>query len=114
MPTWPWMSSYMSMAEHWLGMDQLSFARLQWYVSVSGAEYMPTGEGVDWYTQQPLPSTMSQPDDAGYNLQIALLNYLGLFDPRLPPLEETPGGGDARSGGNSTPRCGGRECALWQ
>lgn len=88
MATWPWMSSYMSMAEHWLGLDELSFARLQWYVSVMGVEYMPTGEGIDWNTQQPLPSTMSQPDEGGYNMQVALLNHLGLFDPRLPPLEE--------------------------
>ncbi len=81
------MSSYMSMAEHWLGLNELSFARLQWYVSVTGVGFMPTGEAVDWYTQKPLVSTMSQPDDGGYNMQIALLNYLGLFDPRLPPLE---------------------------
>ena len=87
MPSWPWMSSYMSMAEHWLGLDELSFARLQWYVSVTGVGFMPTGEVVDWHTQQPLVSTMSQPDDGGYNMQIALLNYLGLFDPRLPPLD---------------------------
>lgn len=76
----------MSMAEHWLGDDELAFARLQWYVSVTGVGYMATGEAVDWSIQEPIPSTMSQPDDAGYNMQIALLNYLGLFDPRLPEL----------------------------
>ncbi|MFO7597061.1 MAG: CBM35 domain-containing protein [Desulfocurvibacter africanus] len=109
MATWPWMSSYMSMAEHWLGMDELSFARLQWYVSVSGVEYMPTGEGIDWNTQQPLPSTMSQPDDAGYNIQVALLNYLDLFDPRLPPLEDA--GQQGQDGSDAQDQTGGDETA---
>jgi hypothetical protein len=57
----------------------------QWYASVTNVGYMPPGEAVDWRTQRPLPSTDSEPVMASWYV-MGLLNYLNLFDPRLPPL----------------------------
>jgi hypothetical protein len=41
------------------------------------------GEAVDWTTGQPLVSTMAEPVTGAW-YQLAVLNYLNLFDPRLP------------------------------
>ena len=64
----------------------MSLQRLKWYVKVTNAGYMPPGEGVDWPTDRPLPSTASEPV-TGMWYVMGLLTYLDLFDPRLPPLE---------------------------
>jgi GH15 family glucan-1,4-alpha-glucosidase len=84
--SWPQMDMYMAMLEHWRGLDDLALQRLSWYARVTNVGYMPPGEGVDWQSDRPLPSTASEPVTAAwYNL--ALLNFLNLFDPRLPPFE---------------------------
>jgi GH15 family glucan-1,4-alpha-glucosidase len=84
MPVWPQMSMYMGMLEHWLGMDDLAANRLSWYVATTSSGFQPPGEAVDWTTELPLVSTASEPvTGAWYGL--ALLNQLGIFDPRLPP-----------------------------
>lgn len=80
--TWPQMSMYMSMAEHWLGLESLSGERLDWYVSVTGVGYMPPGEGVDWATQQPLISTAVEPVTGTWYL-LALMVSVNQFEPRL-------------------------------
>ncbi len=84
MPAWPQLDMYLGLLEHWRAMDDMTFKRLQWYASVTNVGYMPPGEAVDWKTALPLASTSSEPvTGAWYNL--GLLNYLNLFDPRLPP-----------------------------
>jgi hypothetical protein len=85
LPSWPQMDMYMDMLEHWIGLDNMALKRLQWYASVTNVGYMPPGEAVDWRTQHPLPSTSSEPVMASWYV-MGLLNYLNLFDPRLPPL----------------------------
>jgi hypothetical protein len=86
MPAWPQMDMYMSMLEHWQGLNDTSLGRLVWYAGVTNVGYMPPGEAVDWPTQRPLPSTSSEPVTGGW-FMMALLNYLNVFDPRLPPLQ---------------------------
>lgn len=86
MPAWPQMDMYMAMLEHWMSLDYIAFSRLAWYAGVTNVGYMPPGEAVDWPTQRPLPSTSSEPVTGGWYV-LALLNFLDLFDPRLPPLE---------------------------
>jgi hypothetical protein len=88
-PSWPQMDMYMDMLEHWRALDDVALQRLQWYASVTNVGYMPPGEAVDWQTKQPLPSTASEPVTGAWYV-MALLNYLNLFDPRLPPLEQEP------------------------
>jgi hypothetical protein len=83
MPVWPQMSMYMAMLEHWLAMDDVATNRLSWYVATTASGFQPPGEAVDWSTELPLVSTSSEPvTGAWYGL--ALLNQLGLYDPRLP------------------------------
>jgi hypothetical protein len=84
-PAWPQMDMYVDMLEHWIGLDDTALKRLQWYVRVTNVGYMPPGEAVDSPTNLPLPSTSSEPVTASWYV-MALLNYLNLFDPRLPPL----------------------------
>lgn len=83
MPTWPQMSMYMTMIEHWLGMDDVSSNRLSWYVSTAPAGYVPHGEAVDWSTQRPLISTAAEPVTGAW-FTLGLLNQLGRFDMRVP------------------------------
>jgi GH15 family glucan-1,4-alpha-glucosidase len=83
MPVWPQMSMYMAMLEHWLGMDDVAANRLSWYVATTNSGYEPAGEAVDWTTELPIVSTASEPVTAAW-YGLALLNQLGLFDPRLP------------------------------
>jgi len=75
----------MSMLEHWRGLDDVAMQRLQWYVRVTNVGYMPPGEAVDWTNDRPLPSTASEPTTGAW-YALGLLNYFGVFDPRLPPL----------------------------
>jgi hypothetical protein len=77
------MSMYMAMLEHWLGMDDVAANRLSWYVATTNSGYEPAGEAVDWTTELPIVSTASEPVTAAW-YGLALLNQLGLFDPRLP------------------------------
>jgi len=83
MPVWPQMSMYMAMLEHWLGMDDMATNRLSWYVATTAAGFEPMGEAVDWVTELPLVSSASEPVTAAW-YGLALLNQLGMFDPRLP------------------------------
>jgi GH15 family glucan-1,4-alpha-glucosidase len=83
MPVWPQMSMYMAMLEHWLGMDDVATNRLSWYVATTNYGFQPAGEAVDWTTELPIVSTASEPVTAAW-FGLALLNQLGLFDPRLP------------------------------
>lgn len=76
------MSMYVAMAEQWMGFEDISNARLDWYVSTSAVESMPPGEGVDWATQQPLVSTAVEPVTGTWFL-LGLMVSEDLFDPRL-------------------------------
>lgn len=80
--TWPQMSMYMSMAEHWLSLDETATSRLDWYISISAVGSMPPGEGIDWSTQQPLVSTAVEPVTGTWYV-LSLLVNLNLFEPRL-------------------------------
>jgi hypothetical protein len=82
-PVWPQMSMYAAMLEHWQGNDTASLARIQWYASRTGKGFVTPGEAVDWTTGQPLVSTMAEPVTGAW-YQMALLNYINQFDPRLP------------------------------
>jgi hypothetical protein len=82
MPSWPQMSMYMTMLEHWLGMNDTADNRLSWYVATTNAGYQPPGEAIDWTTELPLVSTASEPVTSAW-FGLALLNRLGIFDPRL-------------------------------
>jgi GH15 family glucan-1,4-alpha-glucosidase len=82
-PVWPQMSMYAAMLEHWQGNDTTSLARIQWYASRTGKGFVTPGEAVDWTTGQPLVSTMAEPVTGAW-YQMALLNYINQFDPRLP------------------------------
>ncbi len=88
LPSWPQMDMYMAMLEHWRGIDDPAAQRLTWYAKATNVGYMPPGEGVDWPTDRPLPSTAAEPVTAAW-YQLGLLNQLNLFDPRLPPLDAT-------------------------
>jgi len=83
MPVWPQMSMYMAMLEHWFAMDDVAANRLSWYVATTAFGFQPPGEAVDWTTELPIFSTSSEPVTAAW-YGIALLNHLGIFDPRLP------------------------------
>ena len=89
MSSWPQMDMYMAMLEHWTGQDDIALERLTWYARVTNVGYMPPGEGVDWPTDRPLPSTATEPVTGAWYV-LGLTNYLDLFDPRLPPLESEP------------------------
>jgi GH15 family glucan-1,4-alpha-glucosidase len=84
-PAWPQMDMYVDMLEHWTGMDDSALKRLQWSAKVTNAGYMPPGEAVDPPTNHPLPSTSSEPVTGAWYV-MGILNFLDLFDPRLPPL----------------------------
>ncbi|MBX9701699.1 MAG: hypothetical protein K2X74_19855 [Acetobacteraceae bacterium] len=79
---WPQMTSYVGMAKEFQGDLDWAYGSLQWITSVQGEGFAPPGEGVDWSTREPLPSTMSEPVTAGWYIQ-NLLNYTGQYDPRL-------------------------------
>lgn len=79
---WPQMTSYVGMAKEFQGDASWAYGSLQWTTSVQGEGFTPPGEGVDWSTREPLPSTMSEPVTAGWYIQ-NLLNYTGQYDPRL-------------------------------
>jgi hypothetical protein len=98
MPSWPQMDMYVAMLEHWRGLDDDALERLQWYARTTNVGYMPQGEGVDWPTDRPLPSTAVEPVTASWYI-LGLLNHLNQFDPRLPPL-----GAAASSGAAPSPR----------
>jgi hypothetical protein len=85
LPSWPQMDMYLAMLEHWRGLDDIAFRRLQWYARVTNVGYMPPGEAVDWPTDRPLPSTASEPVTGAWYI-LGLLNFLNAFDPRLPPI----------------------------
>ena len=87
MPSWPQMDMYVDMLEHWRGLNDIALQRLQWYTRVTNVGYIPPGEAVDWPTDRPLPSTSAEPVTGAW-YELALLNYLNLFDPRLPPLTQ--------------------------
>jgi GH15 family glucan-1,4-alpha-glucosidase len=82
-PVWPQMVMYAAMQEHWTGNDTWALARLQWYASRTGRGFVTPGEAVDWTNGQPLISTAAEPVTGAW-YQMALLNYLNQFDPRLP------------------------------
>jgi hypothetical protein len=71
------------MLEHWFAMDDVAANRLSWYVATTAFGFQPPGEAVDWTTELPILSTSSEPVTAAW-YGIALLNHLGIFDPRLP------------------------------
>jgi hypothetical protein len=85
MPSWPQMDMYMSMLEHWRGLDDIALKRLQWYARSTNVGYVPAGEAVDRSTGLPLASTSAEPVTAAWYI-LGLLNYLNVFDPRLPPV----------------------------
>lgn len=87
MPTWPQMTMYMAMLEHWRGLQDISSNRLSWYVATTPTGLVPHGEAVDWTTQRPLISTAAEPVTGAWFV-LGLLNQLGEFDPRV-PAEET-------------------------
>lgn len=97
MPTWPQMTSYMAMLEHWLGMDELADLRLSWIVSTEPHGFVPQGEAVDWSKQRPLISTAAEPVTGAW-FSLALLTRLGELDLRI------PAGGAASSDGSDGKR----------
>jgi GH15 family glucan-1,4-alpha-glucosidase len=82
-PVWPQMSMYAALLDHWAGRDDEALARLQWFVSRTGRGFVTPGEPVDWVTGLPLVSTMIEPVTGAW-YQLALLNYVDEFDPRMP------------------------------
>lgn len=87
--SWPQMDMYMAMLEHWRGEDDNALQRLRWYARVTNVGYVQPGEGVDWQTDRPLPSTAAEPVTAAW-YHLGLLNYLDMFDPRLPLFDAAP------------------------
>lgn len=83
---WPQMTSYVGMAKEYQGDADWALGSLQWTAGMYGEEFMPPGEGVDWSTREPLPSTMVEPVTGGWYV-LNLLNYAGLNDLRLPSDE---------------------------
>lgn len=86
LPSWPQLDMYVAMLEHWQGLDDMAMQRLLWYASTTNVGYMPPGEAVDWTNNRPLPSTAAEPVTAAW-YELALLNQLDLFDPRLPSFD---------------------------
>jgi hypothetical protein len=89
---WPQMTSYIGMAKEFQGDLDWAYNSLEWTVSRYGQEFMPPGEGVDWSTREPLPSTMVEPVTGAWYI-LNLLNYTDQYDPRLP--ESNPAQADA-------------------
>jgi len=117
--SWPQMTSYMGMGMEYTGDDDWALNSLKWTVSRYGVGFMPPGEGVDWSTREPLPSTMVEPVTGAWYI-LNLLNYTDQYDPRLPDLPEDDGmmvadgeegGGiddeEAAAGGSGAPGSGG-------
>ena len=65
-----------------MGLQELSRARLDWYVSTTAVGYMPPGEGIDWARQQPLVSTAVEPVTGTWYL-LALMVTADQYEPRL-------------------------------
>ena len=82
-PVWPQMSSYIGLAKEFQGDAEWALGSLGWTAAMYGEGSTAPGEGVDWSTREPLPSTMIEPVTAGWYIE-NLLNYTGQFDPRLP------------------------------
>lgn len=82
-PVWPQMVMYAALQEHWAGNSASALARLQWYASRTARGFVTPGEAIDWTTGQPLISTAAEPVTGAW-YQLGVLNYLNLFDPRLP------------------------------
>ncbi len=83
-PVWPDMTMLVALYEVYTGDLADAFSRVQWYVSVSGAGYMPPGQAVSWQTGQPVVSTMSAPATAASFVMTALA-YTGQYDERVYP-----------------------------
>ncbi len=83
---WPQMTSYVGMAKEYAGDADWALGSLQWTAAMYGEGFMPPGEGVDWSTREPLPSTMVEPVTGGWYV-LNLLNYAGLNDLRLAPVD---------------------------
>ncbi len=83
---WPQMTAYVGIAQEQAGNLDWAYDSLNWQVSRYGQEFMPPGEGVDWSTREPLPSTQVEPVTGAWYIQ-NLLNYTGQFDPRVPQDE---------------------------
>jgi GH15 family glucan-1,4-alpha-glucosidase len=83
-PAWPNMTMLVALYEVYTGQMSNALSRLQWYVSVSGAGYMPPGEAVSWVTGQPIVSTMSEPFTAATFVMTSLA-YTGQYDERVYP-----------------------------
>ena len=60
-PVWPNMTMLVGLYDVYTGQSSTALSLLQWYASVSGVGYMPPGEAVNWNTDQPIVSTMSEP-----------------------------------------------------
>ena len=85
-PSWPQMSLWVAVYEILSGQQANALARLQWYASITGAGYMPTGEAVSNVTMQPLVSTMCEPLTASAFLLAALI-YEGQYSISvIPPV----------------------------
>ena len=85
----------MDMLKHWIDLDDSALERLQWYVRVTNVDNMPPGEVVDWPTDRPQPSTVSEPVTAAW-YGLGLPNFLDLFDPQAAaPRERGESGADA-------------------
>ncbi|PTQ12241.1 hypothetical protein CLG96_06755 [Sphingomonas oleivorans] len=82
-PVWPQMTSYVGLAKEFTDETDWTQGSLGWTIGMYGDGFTAPGEGVDWSTREPLPSTMVEPVTAGWYVQ-NLLNYTNQFDPRMP------------------------------
>jgi len=80
---WPQMTSYVGMAKVFQDDPSWTLDSLGWTIARYGKNFSPPGEGVDWSTGEPMPSTMVEPVTAGWYIQ-NLLTYTGQYNPRLP------------------------------
>ncbi|HEV2274564.1 MAG TPA: hypothetical protein VGR96_10380, partial [Acidobacteriaceae bacterium] len=83
-PSWPQMSLWVAVFEILSGQSAAALPRLQWYVSMSGAGYMPPGEAVSNVSLQPLVSSMSEPLTAAAFL-LTTLTYEGQYTLSIVP-----------------------------
>jgi hypothetical protein len=82
-PAWPQMSMWVAAYES-LGDRQAALHRMQWFVSTTGAGYMPQGEAVSNITSLSVLSSMSEPLTAA-SYVLAALSLLGTSDLRIRP-----------------------------
>jgi len=82
-PAWPQMSMWVAVYES-LGNPSAALRRVQWFVSTTGAGYMPQGEAVSNVTSLPVLSSMSEPLTAA-SYVLATLTLQGIFDLRIRP-----------------------------